>query len=105
MLHSCILYSSLWIHIPSEEVIGDYAGLEGSNYLLRRYVDPYGFSLHAGMHEANRDANEYKGAFRMPMMVGGFWTHVLSVVWDEQFSDCEERRVLTKGNKTSGLHK
>ena len=32
---------TLWIDIPSEKVIGDYAcRLGGSNCLLRRYVDP-----------------------------------------------------------------
>ena len=37
---------SLWIHIPSEEVIGDYlCRLGGSNCLLRRYVDPKGITV------------------------------------------------------------
>ena len=32
---------SLWIHMPSEKVIGDYVcRLGGPKYLLRRYVDP-----------------------------------------------------------------
>ena len=35
------IYTSLWIHIPSEKVIGDYlCRLGGSNCLLKRYVDP-----------------------------------------------------------------
>ena len=34
--------STLGIQVPSQKVIGDYLSrLGGSNYLLRRYVDPY----------------------------------------------------------------
>ena len=41
MLHRTLDNQTLWIHIPSQSVIGDYVcRLGGSNYFLIRYVDP-----------------------------------------------------------------